>query len=479
LKIVTYNCKNIITNNNAILQLMESCDILLLQEHWLFHFQLDKLNTLHPDYAGMGKSVDSDDHLSPVQVPRGFGGVGIMWKKTLDPYITATCDGNHRIQVILVNVEPKPMMIMSVYMPCRGPAIAESEFRNMLDQVYEIVQKYSPSHNILLAGDWNADYEPTSTHAPVTARREAALSKMLHECELLLPHNYPTGATFIHPNGTDSSRIDFIFANESVSNSCSNFVKHDQLCTNTADHYPVSCSIRVKIVKNIAQKCASEDSKQMYNRINWTKVNISNYQSCVNRTIDTIASKEDSCDVMAGMIRSLVRDAAINSSPKVEQNIKKINRLWSTLIKAAVQVSKSANRKWKIAGKPREANNITVMNRKEARKLLRAAQRVEAAKRRDLQMEKLMNASQDDRQLFFTLVSRQRKSGVPQTQVLTVDGETYSSPSEICDGWEKHFSVLATPADNPKYDDEYRDQVDADHAWLEYVTHEEDTKYQR
>ena len=69
--VATFNCKNILTAGIAIKDLAERMDIpiILLQEHWLFDTQLDSLNYIHDEYMGTGKSVDSDDPITPAQMP--------------------------------------------------------------------------------------------------------------------------------------------------------------------------------------------------------------------------------------------------------------------------------------------------------------------------------------------------------------------------------------------------------------------------
>ena len=62
-------------------------DILLLQEHWLFDCQLHRLNEISDLCVGRGKSVDTGDPILPVQMPRGYGGTAILWKKQIDHVI--------------------------------------------------------------------------------------------------------------------------------------------------------------------------------------------------------------------------------------------------------------------------------------------------------------------------------------------------------------------------------------------------------
>ena len=81
LKIVSYNCKNVKTSSPAIVELFRHNDIVLIQEHWLFHFQINLLEQIHEDINAAGKGADMNNPIHPMQIPRGYGGVAILWKK--------------------------------------------------------------------------------------------------------------------------------------------------------------------------------------------------------------------------------------------------------------------------------------------------------------------------------------------------------------------------------------------------------------
>ena len=44
-----------------------------------------KLNEISEIFNGVGKAVDTGNPILPIQMPRGYGGVGILWKKTDRP----------------------------------------------------------------------------------------------------------------------------------------------------------------------------------------------------------------------------------------------------------------------------------------------------------------------------------------------------------------------------------------------------------
>jgi exonuclease III len=132
-------------------------DICMIQEHWLFNCQIQLLNEIHENLNGIGKSVDDNDLLQPIQMPRGYGGTGILWKKELDHLINVIDIGNERIQCVEFTGSSRKLLLVSVYMPCKGPQNHVLEFQECVDILYEITQTYGTSHVIVFGGDFNED----------------------------------------------------------------------------------------------------------------------------------------------------------------------------------------------------------------------------------------------------------------------------------------------------------------------------------
>jgi hypothetical protein len=63
---------------------MKQSNIILLQEHWLFNYELPALECIHPNLNAAGKATDDQNPIPPIQKPRGYGGVAILWNKSLD-----------------------------------------------------------------------------------------------------------------------------------------------------------------------------------------------------------------------------------------------------------------------------------------------------------------------------------------------------------------------------------------------------------
>ncbi|CAG2193085.1 unnamed protein product [Mytilus edulis] len=95
-------------------------DILLLQEHWLFDHELYLLDEIHTQFCGKGKAVDSDSSTCDlfIRSHRGYGGVAVIWDRTIDQYVKPLDDGNNRIQCIekdsITNRVEETMEILSI-----------------------------------------------------------------------------------------------------------------------------------------------------------------------------------------------------------------------------------------------------------------------------------------------------------------------------------------------------------------------------
>ena len=81
LKIGSLNVKNIETNRVFVKEMLQSCDILALQEHLVIIFQLSDIERPFLTHNAFSKSVDEDSLLRPTQKPRGYDGVLILYRK--------------------------------------------------------------------------------------------------------------------------------------------------------------------------------------------------------------------------------------------------------------------------------------------------------------------------------------------------------------------------------------------------------------
>ena len=84
LRLVSFNCRGWHNAISTVADLLDSHDICLIQEHWLFNEHLNQLN-FNPDFlsvgvSGMGSSI--------LLHGRPFGGFAILFRKSLISSVT-------------------------------------------------------------------------------------------------------------------------------------------------------------------------------------------------------------------------------------------------------------------------------------------------------------------------------------------------------------------------------------------------------
>ena len=81
--------------------------------------------------------------------------------------------------------------------------------------------------------------------------------------------------------------------------------------------------------------------------------------------------------------------------------------------------------------------------RRSAQKDFRRAQRVQVACDRQNNLNQLQQADENDKNLFYSLIKKQRKTNHTTTKELIVNNHLYVG--DLLPAWEEHFSRLATP----------------------------------
>ena len=207
-----------------------------MQEHWLFDCQLNLLNEIHQQYTGVGKAVDSNDPITPLRMPRGYGGTAILWRKDIDTIVTPLTIGNIRIQCIEITGDPN-LLIISLYLPCKGSPNSHNEFQECIDQLHEIMSTYEQTHQVIIGGDFNEEI----TNINTTTRQQYVV-------EFMAEHQMYTkemGPTFINAKGKDCTSIDYILFQESYREQISSIKKIDVIA-NVSDHYPILLTLKYK-----------------------------------------------------------------------------------------------------------------------------------------------------------------------------------------------------------------------------------------
>ena len=152
IQITTWNCRGLHNSIPFIKHLFSSgVDILELQEHWLWPFELDQLGSIDPDLAF---TAVCDHRLSPSSsLTHGCGCYAIVWRKSI-PTVPVSHVESDRICSIQVPLEGShPLTVIGVYMPsAEYPQETYNEYINAANQ---IISATPPSSPLLLVGDLN------------------------------------------------------------------------------------------------------------------------------------------------------------------------------------------------------------------------------------------------------------------------------------------------------------------------------------
>jgi exonuclease III len=202
LRIISYNCKNIKTCVPVLHKLFIKNDVILIQEHWLLQAQIHLIGELHSQINYAAKEVDINDPLLPISMPRGYGGVAVIWKNEIDHLVWPIQDGSEKIQAVEIQGKAgERLILISVYLPAKGSKNHQIEYQDCVDQLYELYQKYMDSHTIVIGGDMNEDL-----NNPISNKRNQYLLDFIRETQLAYNNS---SKTFVNSMGQEASEIDY------------------------------------------------------------------------------------------------------------------------------------------------------------------------------------------------------------------------------------------------------------------------------
>ena len=444
------------TSEKAISEIAQSSKVIFLQEHWLFNYQLHRLDTISDGLQGCGKSVDDDDPIQPIQKPRGYGGVGILWADSIDHLVTPISDGSNRIQCIILKGDIVNILLVSVYMPCRGQNDNFLEFCECIDQLGEIASKYI-DHDIVIGGDFNEDMNSTQK-----SRRMLYLDNFVREFKMKF---VSTPKTFIHSNGRDCSTIDYFLVRETPLLHIADISRLDVLGGNTSDHHPVRCEVEavIRLTPDAQQDSVNTDTSS--HRVKWSKVNTDLYSSLVDDKLQKVSldlSNNYSIESSIMSIHTVLQEAADASGGISTQSKQRRLRSVTPVIKKAMATNKEAHFIYKKKAADGTLNHSDVERRKRTKKHLRSLIRREDASHQTRMRANIMAARREDSKLFHKLVRNQRGKSRAVIPQLEVHGEVHRGDNAIRNAWKTHFEALATPTNSDKLDSVYQNIVDYD-----------------
>ncbi|XP_063427548.1 uncharacterized protein LOC134711049 [Mytilus trossulus] len=428
---------------------MENYDILLLQEHWLFHAQLHYLQEIGKCTNYAAKGSDEYDPIQPTFLPRGHGGVAVIWKNEIDSQVRPLDDGKERIQCVEISGKDQKLLLVSVYLPSTGGRNSTDEFLDTIDQLNEIITKYQDTHEIIIGGDLNEDLGNDERQN----KRKKYLQQLIEDYRLGYEN---TGKTFIKTNGQECSELDYFLYKSRHMEMTEKEVLKDVI-SNHSDHYPIKCEVKIGIPK----RGTNQNSKlqQLQPTIKWDKVDQDLYLAIINRQVDTMAESPaetaDDAELLISKMHQMLTNAANESSSnKSKYKAKPKLKVWTPIIKGSLKEMRKCYDIWSRNGKPTNPDDKSYQDRVNSRKEFKKQVKVEQARERDREKQEILEARTRDSKLYHKLVKGNRNRNRTGIMDLHVNDNLYSG-DQVIEGFTEHFGNLASAEKSSQLKDQH------------------------
>ncbi len=229
IKIASLNIQGACQNAAYVHEALPDCDIVCLQEHCLMSYEIEEMTKCFPNHLQHSRCVDEDQQPEHGRRTGGHGGVTTMWKQRLNPYAERHEDGNSRIAVTTFTIPGSPLCIINCYLPSGNSKEAVTLFREDLDKLHHLIDKFGETFEVVVIGDLNED------HFHRFSAKENLTKDLIDKFALLdLGLTSSNENTYINPHLNHKSHIDHVL------------VKHSNLSTAWEDVCILSDKERVK-----------------------------------------------------------------------------------------------------------------------------------------------------------------------------------------------------------------------------------------
>ena len=249
LTVSAWNCRDLTCAAPYINHLAESCDIIVLSEHWLWPHSLHKLDDLASGFSSYGcsdKRLNMDSNLT-----RGCGGVAILWKENLSVTPVRSVDSDRFMAIQLLLASSTLLSIVAVYLPSSDHPM--SEFAEYLVQLESLISSLQASGPVMVVGDFNAHLGSLGCHrnSDNTNRAGHMLFDVICRCGLFVASQsaFADGECYTFENGSHKTTVDYCLVDSGYAyllKSCST-LSPDPL--NLSDHLPLRVSLDVSTTK--------------------------------------------------------------------------------------------------------------------------------------------------------------------------------------------------------------------------------------
>ena len=336
---------------------------------------------------------------------------------------------------------------MNCYLPSGNSPEATEKFKEDLDALHIIIQKYGGNHDLLLIGDFNMDHYHRKGH------KENAFTNLVKENHLRdLGGRTRDQNTYVNPHLNHKSRIDHAFCKSETGSSIFGEIRvssNDEENINTSYHCPIVTTITFddRVTSSASSGSTSSSRKRVYprNKLNKELFTRRLSENLGQQDWDTLNS-EVATQRLIEVINSSVQSS---TKPLVIRNIDKRNKTeWYPELEKAVKNSKEKHYLWKQAGKP-SSDDPTWIEKKEAKRMVRSVQRRKQAQDRMALLEEISQATENDPNLAHKLIRRQTSED-GNASCLKINDKIITNNEEITSEWATYFENLTKSETQPE-----------------------------
>ncbi len=436
IRVAAWNSRGLLNATPYIQLLSEDFGILAICEHWLWPFELFKLNQLVPGYRSVGCC---DKRLSETSnLTRGCGGVALLWKSSIPASPVSTLSSD-RLVAIQIQVNPGVVLsVIAVYLPTSDtPLETHSEYLFELENAVAALQSQGP---VLILGDFNAHLGScNSDGGSEDMNPQGQLLREMMSRNDLFPvslSQLASGPSYTFFSGDKRTTVDYCLLDCGASHLVSDCSILDHHPLNLSDHLPVTISLELHAVgSSEGEHCGHLDWKK-----GRADGSVNDYEACVRDQLMSrsdlygapLASVQD-VEVEINDLTKILKQAALDSIPRRTLHRAKKKYVHDDHLRS---LCKSAWRKWRDAGRPRNCPLHDLM--KNAKRNVKEYVRICRGREERAELQRR------DRLFCDKDTSRFRLPRKPTVcRKLVVDGKCISEPDDLLNCWRLHFSSLA------------------------------------
>lgn len=379
---LSFNCKGLSRSMDCIRNLCQSADIIALQETWLLQHDIPLLGTIDADFAYAGNTAV--DLSAGVLRGRPYGGVALLWRKSLFPCVSLIQCKSVRLIGIKVSMSERSMIIFSVYMPT-DERDNMTELIDCLGEICAIIDSEDVDL-VYLLGDYNAHPDMPFYNELKTFCSEQQLSVV--DSELLPADSY----TYVSDSHGCRRWLDHCVTSSAAKLTVSSAKIHYGVFW--SDHFPLE--IVCNLDNNVPKKCVVNNnnmkSTNLLKNVVWgerEQSQINNYHKICHsklKYIDFPQEMSDCCDNMCknlehrtiidklytSIVTTLVGASVSSCSFKKPKKGGYVTG-WNKHVHMAHKSARLCFQEWSFHGKPRSGRLYEAMcsSRKEFKSKLK------------------------------------------------------------------------------------------------------------